>query len=210
LHSTQRWGTPRFGSVGKSRVQRSFVGSLRLCRRLRCLRMTAWMGSWRHGSSGALPTEPFRIASREVKVPTLTSKYATLEWGTLLFFLFTGDHVEHKVPPLRFASVGMPGLFRYVGTAEFFPLAGSRFGSVASHLCTERKDGAPFGLVRVRGSIPVQNGWFAARSRFLTSFGTTMFKGIEHGVAHSFVSSSYLGWGDVVFDYSVEVDLASL
>ena len=30
--------------VGENRVQRSFVGSLRLCRRLRCLRMTAGMG----------------------------------------------------------------------------------------------------------------------------------------------------------------------
>ena len=41
LHRTQRWGTPRFGLVEKNLVQGSFVGSLRLCRRLRCLRMTS-------------------------------------------------------------------------------------------------------------------------------------------------------------------------
>jgi hypothetical protein len=35
------------------------------------------------------------------------------------------------------------------GTAEFPPRAERRFGSVASHLCTERKDGAPLGLVWV-------------------------------------------------------------
>src|SRR5580698_2914464 len=36
--------------------------------------------------------------------------------GTLIH----SDRVEHKVPPLRFASVGMTELFRYVETAKVF------------------------------------------------------------------------------------------
>src|ERR1700678_3568533 len=92
-----------------------------------------------------------------------------------------GDQAEHRVPPLRFASVGMTELFRY---------AWGHNGSVASHLCTERKDGAARGLVRVRGTVPTQDGWFAAGSRFLASLGMTMFEDSEHRVGHSFVSSS--------------------
>ncbi|MGB6677700.1 MAG: hypothetical protein WBE44_13485, partial [Terriglobales bacterium] len=46
---------------------------------------------------------------------------------------YTGDRAEHKVPPLRFASVGMTELFRYVRVAALFRCAAGRFGSVASH-----------------------------------------------------------------------------
>jgi len=72
--------------------------------------------------------------------------------------LSTGDHAGHKVPPLRFASVGM---------TEFLRCAAGRFGSVASHLCTERKDGAPFVLVRVMKSSCIASiflVWVGGRS----------------------------------------------
>jgi hypothetical protein len=44
---------------------------------------------------------------------------------------YTGDRAEHKVPPLRFAPVGMTELFRYVGIAELFLYSGGYFDSVA-------------------------------------------------------------------------------
>jgi hypothetical protein len=56
--------------------------------------------------------------------------------------LSPGDQVEHKVPPLRFAPVGMTELFGRHGGWLSFALRG-RVDSFGSHLCTERKDGAP-------------------------------------------------------------------
>jgi hypothetical protein len=44
-----------------------------------------------------------------------------------------GDCAEHKVPPLRFAPVGVTELFCNVGTAEFFRSTCGCFRSLVSH-----------------------------------------------------------------------------
>ena len=98
LHNA-KMGRPRLVWVGKNLVQRSFVGSLRLCRKLRCLRMTS--------------TSPpfFSVSSCAMTRNTRSLHCASLRPGLTELFSLRGDdrvfsaHWESlwqcRLPPLH-------------------------------------------------------------------------------------------------------------